>query len=140
MSARILIVDDHALFREGVRSLLEKRDFEVVGEAGDGVDAIQRAGELLTNVIKHAKAGRVRVRLACADQEFQIAVKDDGLGFDPGVVLMSAGSAGTFGLFSIQERMKDLGGSIEISSAPDEGCEVSLMMPLKENTENGGQE
>ena len=98
------------------------------------------ACELLTNVIKHAKAARVRVHLTCADQEFQITVKDDGLGFDPGLVLKSAGSAGTFGLFSIQERMKDLGGSIEISSAPDEGCEVSLMMPLKENTENGGQE
>ena len=51
MSARILIVDDHALFREGVRSLLERNDFEVVGEAGDGVDAIQRAGELLPDVV-----------------------------------------------------------------------------------------
>lgn len=98
------------------------------------------ACELLTNVIKHAKAGRVCVHLTCADQEFLITVKDDGLGFDPGVVLKSAGSERTFGLFSIQERMKDLGGSIEISSAPGAGCQVRLIMPLKENTENGGQE
>ncbi len=51
MSARILIVDDHALFREGVRSLLERSGFEVAGEAGDGVEAIQRAGELSPDVV-----------------------------------------------------------------------------------------
>ena len=51
MSARILIVDDHALFREGVRSLLERNDFEVIGEAGDGGEAIQRAGELSPDVV-----------------------------------------------------------------------------------------
>jgi NarL family two-component system response regulator LiaR len=39
---RILIADDHTVFREGMRSLLEKeKDLEVVGEAGDGEEAVK---------------------------------------------------------------------------------------------------
>jgi DNA-binding NarL/FixJ family response regulator len=48
----ILIVDDHPLFRKGIRSLLESLlDFDVVGEAADGQAAIQLAGELQPDVI-----------------------------------------------------------------------------------------
>ena len=43
---RILIADDHALFRDGLRSLLESRDLEVVGEASDGNEAVAMAWEL----------------------------------------------------------------------------------------------
>lgn len=39
---RVVLVDDHRLFREGMRSLLQTRGFEVVGEAGDGAEAIER--------------------------------------------------------------------------------------------------
>jgi DNA-binding NarL/FixJ family response regulator len=43
---RILIADDHALFRNGLRSLLESRGHEVIGEARNGKEAIALAGEL----------------------------------------------------------------------------------------------
>jgi len=49
---RILLVDDHVLFRKGVASLLAARpDMEVVGEAGDGLEAVARARETLPDVI-----------------------------------------------------------------------------------------
>ncbi len=49
---RILLVDDHVLFRKGVASLLAaRRDMEVVGEAGDGLEAVARARETLPDVI-----------------------------------------------------------------------------------------
>ncbi len=49
---RILLVDDHILFRKGVASLLASRQgMEVVGEAGDGVEAIARARETMPDVI-----------------------------------------------------------------------------------------
>ncbi|MBB1592913.1 response regulator transcription factor [Achromobacter sp. UMC46] len=52
MPIRILLVDDHTLFRSGVRLLLQRQpDFEVVAEAGDGVEGIKRAKELKPDVV-----------------------------------------------------------------------------------------
>ncbi len=48
---RILIVDDHALFRDSLRSLLTARGLEVVGEAGDGEEAIRLAWELKPDIV-----------------------------------------------------------------------------------------
>ena len=51
-STRILIVDDHAPVRDGIRAFLEhKTPFEVCGEAGDGLTAIARASELKPDLI-----------------------------------------------------------------------------------------
>lgn len=49
---RVLLADDHALFRKGIASLLAgERGFEVVGEAGDGREALERARDLMPDVI-----------------------------------------------------------------------------------------
>lgn len=49
---RILIVDDHALFRSGIKLALQRHDrFEVVGEAGDGLEGIKRAKQLKPDVV-----------------------------------------------------------------------------------------
>jgi two-component system response regulator NreC len=51
VSIRILLVDDHQLVRESLKALLEREQFQVVGEASDGRDAIQRAQALRPDVI-----------------------------------------------------------------------------------------
>jgi DNA-binding NarL/FixJ family response regulator len=48
---RILIADDHALFRDGLRSLLEANDLEVLGEAGNGREAVEMAWQLKPDVV-----------------------------------------------------------------------------------------
>jgi len=49
---RILLVDDHTLFRSGIKALLQRQeDFEVVGEAGDGLEGIKRAKSLKPDVV-----------------------------------------------------------------------------------------
>ncbi|KON79512.1 response regulator transcription factor [Azoarcus sp. PA01] len=49
---RVLLVDDHALFRSGIKSLLQRHaEFEIVGEAGDGMEGVKRAGQLKPDVV-----------------------------------------------------------------------------------------
>jgi DNA-binding NarL/FixJ family response regulator len=48
---RILIADDHALFRDGLRSLLEARDFDVVGEAANGREAVDDVRRLMPDIV-----------------------------------------------------------------------------------------
>lgn len=50
-SLRVLIVDDHDLFRTGLRNLLEEQGVAVVGEAATGVEALQVVGELAPDVV-----------------------------------------------------------------------------------------
>ena len=44
-TVRVAVADDHELFRRGLRELLEKHGFDVVGEASDGAEAIALAGQ-----------------------------------------------------------------------------------------------
>ena len=49
---RVLLVDDHALFRSGIRSLIQKSgEFEIAGEAGDGLEGAKRAKQLKPDVV-----------------------------------------------------------------------------------------
>ncbi len=90
--------------------------------------------ELLTNVIKHAHASKVVVRLSGDADSIRITIEDDGVGFDPGASNGKANDAGGFGLFSVTERMIDLGGVATIRSRKGEGCVVQLTLPFQRST------
>ena len=51
MGVRVLLADDHPVFRQGLRALLERERFEVVGEASDGLEAIAAAERLQPQVV-----------------------------------------------------------------------------------------
>ena len=80
-------------------------------------------------MVKHAKAHSVDVTSEHTGDRIKITVEDDGVGFDAGAEAFRASSEGGFGLFSIQERMMKLGGSMEIDSEPGRGCRVKLNVP-----------
>jgi PAS domain S-box-containing protein len=87
----------------------------------------QAVQELLVNVVKHAGASAVRVRKQVKDEQLVLEVTDDGAGFVP----PEADAAGAeFGLFSIRERLRLLGGSLEIHSRPGEGTRATIRVPL----------
>ena len=88
--------------------------------------------ELLTNVVKHARANKVRVHLTEETNGVKIVVEDDGIGFAPGAESIKQKQTGAFGLFSIQERMSDLGGSFDIQSELGKGCKATLTVPIDE--------
>ena len=86
--------------------------------------------ELVTNVIKHSKAAKVEIKVSQDKDHVKISIKDDGIGFDANAVSQSLNSEGGFGLFSIRERMADMGGSLEIISKPGQGTEAVLCVPI----------
>ncbi len=87
------------------------------------------ARELLVNVVKHADARRATVELVCDDATLALVVEDDGRGLDPAVAL-AARRDHRFGLFSLEERVRQLGGSLELSCRPAGGTRVRLLAPL----------
>jgi len=82
--------------------------------------------EALTNVARHAQARRVEVAMSYDRDGVTLRVADDGRGFDP-----QATRPGThLGLWSMRERVEQLGGRFEIESAPGRGTTVRATIPL----------
>jgi len=90
------------------------------------------ARELLHNVIMHADAKKVQVELKEQEGHVILGVEDDGRGFDLAVARQQAGDR--FGLFSIEMRLRQLGGDVTVRTAPGRGTLVSLETPLPERT------
>ncbi len=93
--------------------------------------------ELLTNVVKHAQASQVSVLMEHANAFLNIVIQDDGVGFDYDSKSQTGKSEGGFGLFSIHERMADLGGSLEIISRTGSGCTAIISVPLDSGLASG---
>jgi signal transduction histidine kinase len=91
----------------------------------------QAVQELLVNVVKHAHARSLKVSMWRQDDHLNIGVEDDGVGYDPKIPPYRNGKGGGFGLFSIRERLRPLGGRLEVRSEPQGGAEFVLSVPLE---------
>jgi signal transduction histidine kinase len=86
------------------------------------------AQEALRNVGRHAKAHTVQVSLGSLDGGLQLALCDDGVGFDP-----ATERAGPhLGLASMYERVQLLGGELDVETGPGRGTTILAWVPLKE--------
>jgi PAS domain S-box-containing protein len=83
--------------------------------------------ELLVNVIKHAKAQNVSISIQRVDKKVRVIVQDDGVGFNS---LQMERQTNGFGLFSIRERLRHVGGNFALKSRCGHGTRVSLTAPL----------
>ncbi|CAA9447343.1 MAG: Sensor histidine kinase [uncultured Rubrobacteraceae bacterium] len=82
--------------------------------------------EALANVARHAGAGSVDVRLVATPEQVRLVVEDDGRGFD------ASGAPGKrHGLVGMNERVRMLGGSLEVRSSPGAGTRVEVTVPLE---------
>ena len=88
------------------------------------------AQEALTNVVRHAHATGVTLRLGKEDGFLRLSVKDDGVGFDPDTLQRRARCTATLGLLGMQERAHAAGGDIHINSMVSQGTEIRLKLPL----------
>jgi signal transduction histidine kinase len=96
---------------------------------GDGereIEVLRIAQEALHNAVRHAAARRVTVRLDGRGPKLRLEVSDDGAGFDPADPELRSRH---LGLTSMEERARELGGTLELSSVPGEGTTVRLEVP-----------
>jgi signal transduction histidine kinase len=84
--------------------------------------------EALTNVVKHARARRVRVDLGFEGEAVRLEVADDGCGLAPDNTVQSFGGIGMLGM---RERLELLGGRLEVSSVAGQGLRLWAILPLQ---------
>ncbi len=131
------------LEQEGLIGALQQRLDTVEGRSGietrllvDGVidlpipveqELYRIAQEGLNNILRHAAATSVIVRLRAAESRIELELVDDGRGFDPD----TANTYGGMGLTSMKERAERLGGKLRVTSAPGQGTRVSVSIEAK---------
>jgi signal transduction histidine kinase len=86
--------------------------------------------EALTNVVKHAEAGRVEVALCYDSETLSLSVEDDGKGFYGD--RSASGQPVGMGLLGMQERLELLSGWLEIVSQPDQGTRLVAFIPWEQ--------
>ena len=88
--------------------------------------------EALTNVAKHAKARKVRVKLSQGSGIVSLSVVDDGQGFTPQTRTPTSTKSLGIGLLGMQERFEVLGGRLDIKSRPGRGTSLTAQVPTQE--------
>jgi two-component system sensor histidine kinase UhpB len=86
--------------------------------------------EALANALRHAEASQVTIKASVTSDLASLWIFDDGKGIDP-AELPSSGPG--IGLISMNERVKLLGGSFELRTAPGKGVDLCLRIPLETN-------
>jgi len=112
--------------RSGIRCQVKVEDGEIHLKEDRSIVLFRILQESLTNISRHANARNVEIRLRSNATHVRLDVKDDGRGFD----VDAARGRKTFGLLGIRERVIMLHGTLNISSVPGEGTQVSVSIPL----------
>jgi signal transduction histidine kinase len=141
MRALIFELRPESLEREGLVAALEKQaaalrarhEIKVETDLCNEPDApleikealYRIAQEALHNIVKHAHASSVQIRMRCSPENVTLDVSDDGIGFEP-----EGDFPGHLGLHSMRERTERLGGTLAVESAPGKGTQIRAWIPM----------
>jgi NarL family two-component system sensor histidine kinase LiaS len=81
--------------------------------------------EALSNTLRHAKATKMDIVLQRRGDTVRLGIKDNGVGFDTQVKKQAS-----YGMTNMEERVNELGGSLNIASAPGKGTRIEIRVPL----------
>jgi signal transduction histidine kinase len=94
------------------------------------VALLRSAQEGLANVRRHANASQVNLTLTYMEDEVVLDVQDNGQGFEPQRAFQPRPDGGGYGLFSLRERARELGGSLTVESEAGQGATLVLQLPV----------
>lgn len=86
--------------------------------------------EALNNVSKHARATSVNLIIHFYENQVEVSITDNGIGFDLSETMDTLTSSGKLGLIGMQERARLLGGTLDFDSAPGRGTTVRFTLPV----------
>ncbi|MBI1296381.1 PAS domain-containing protein [bacterium] len=112
-------------------NLYVESDIQIYGEDRRML-LVQIVRELLFNVVKHADTEMARVDVTIDNDRVQILVEDEGQGFEPATMRIHRSHQDTFGLFSVEERLKLFGGHFHLDTAPGKGTRIWISVPFLE--------
>jgi signal transduction histidine kinase len=89
--------------------------------------------ETLNNIVRHARATEVRLRITTAEDQVSITIEDNGQGFE-----CAPDNASSDGLRNMRQRLEEIGGQFQLSSRPGAGTRVSFVYPWPPNHRPNG--
>jgi len=111
--------------QNGIVTRFTDRDLPRTIDPRLGLALYRVVQEALRNVAKHSGAGRAAVSIAAKNGTILLTIKDSGRGFDPSRVRKRG-----LGLISMEERVREAGGTLTIDSSPGEGASIEVRIPL----------
>jgi len=115
--------------RTGIRYSL-KLDDSIFGDSKKNLVFFRVFQEALTNVVRHANASAVTIKLRQSKQSTTMTIQDNGIGMHPG----KAESAKSLGLIGMRERIRQFGGKIDILSEKGQGTKLTIFIPEKKTS------
>ncbi len=125
-------VQEHSALSLRVDISGEERDLEEVTK----IAIFRIIQESLNNIIKHADATHVNIRLQFEDRNVRIHIRDNGIGFSREAVQQRQRNRPSLGLAGMEERAALLGGNVRIQSRPGYGTEIEALIPYLHTTES----
>ncbi len=87
--------------------------------------------EALSNVVKHSQSSQVNLLLNFQAEEVQLTIADNGCGFDVPEDLTKLARTGGMGVLNMRQRMREIGGCLNLASSPGQGTSLKLSVPIR---------
>ena len=133
LKAAVVDLLDEFSEQRGIECTVDFDEIEGLLSSDQKINLYRIIQESLTNISKYSRAARVIVSLKNTGHQVDLAVEDNGEGFEVPEILARRGREKGLGLSSMAERSRIMGGTFNISSRPQSGTKIQVTVPLPGN-------